>query len=384
MADDNKEVNYLDLSDEELMNMPPPSLEGGEVREEKEEETSEQEVVNETADSENEAEEDKEESGEEDETDEDAQADADEASKPEASEESKSDETKKEEDKEAPEKEVEKIDYEAQYKRLMSPFKANGREITPRSVEDAVALMQMGANYNKKMAALKPNLRLMKMLENNQLLDEEKLSFLIDLDKRKPEAISKLVMDSNLNPIDLDAEKADGYRKTSYAVDEREIELDEVLDSLKESPAYTRTLQIVGSEWDQASKQIVAQQPELLRVLNDHVERGIYDIIAKEVEQERLFGRLTGMSELEAYRQVGDSIQARGGFNHLVRGQGNEGTGQKIVEPKPRKVDEDKLRQKRRAASPTKPSAPKTVDPDFNPLALSDEEFMKTINKQYL
>ena len=73
------------------------------------------------------------------------------------------------------------IDYEVEYKRLLAPFKANGREISVKSVDDAVTLMQMGANYNKKMAALKPSLKLMKLLENNGLLSEEKISYLIEI-----------------------------------------------------------------------------------------------------------------------------------------------------------------------------------------------------------
>ena len=43
---------------------------------------------------------------------------------------------------------------EEQLAKLFAPFKANGRELKIESVEEAVALMQMGANYSKKMAGL--------------------------------------------------------------------------------------------------------------------------------------------------------------------------------------------------------------------------------------
>ena len=87
--------------------------------------------------------------------------------------------------------------------------------------------MQMGANYNKKMAALKPNLKLLKLLENNGLLSEEKLSFLIDLDKKNPDAITKLVKDSGLDPLEMDVSKSD-YKPNTYTVHDREVELDSV------------------------------------------------------------------------------------------------------------------------------------------------------------
>lgn len=281
-----------------------------------------------------------------------------------------------------------KVDFEAEYKRLLAPFKANGRDISVSSVDDAIVLMQMGANYNKKMAALKPNLKLMKMLENNNLLSEEKIGFLIDLGKKDPAAINKLVKDSGIDPMDLDADKASAYKQTTYTVDDREIELDTVLDELQGTPSYNRTLEIVSTKWDGASKQVIAGNPQLLKVINDHVTAGIYDLISKEIENERLFGRLNGLSDIEAYRQVGDKLHASGRFNSLGQGssqnQGQSNAQPVVVQPKPKKEDDDKLKDKKRAASSTKPVAPSTPSKDFNPLALSDEEFTKLVNKQFL
>lgn len=285
---------------------------------------------------------------------------------------------------EAKKDDTQSVDFEAEYKKLLTPFKANGREIQVKNVEDAIALMQMGANYNKKMAALKPNLKLMKLLENNGLLSEEKLSYLIDLEKKNPDAINKLVKDSGIDPMDLNAEKASGYKPGTYTVDDREIELDTVLEEIQDSSAYNQTLEIVSNKWDGASKQVIAKTPQLLKVINDHIESGIYDIISKEVERERTFGRLNGLSDIEAYRQVGDAIQARGGFNHLGRQDNKSPEQPVVVPPKPKKVDDDKLRDKKRAASSTKPAAPNVTAKDFNPLSLSDEEFSKQIQSKFL
>lgn len=294
---------------------------------------------------------------------------------------------KKEVTEPPPKVEAPAIDYEAEYKRLTAPFKANGKEVAVKSAEDAIALMQMGANYNKKMAALKPNLKLLKMLENNGLLSEEKIGFLIDLEKKNPAAINKLVADSKLDPMDLDAKKAGEYKQTTYAVDDREIELDTVLDELQGSDAYTRTLEIVSNKWDGASKQVIAQQPQLLKVINAHVEQGIYDLISTEMERERMLGRLNGLSDLEAYRQVGDAINAKGGFDHLTN---SKSAAEKTVPapaavvapPKP-KVDDSKLNDKRRAASSTKPAAPGPAVAEFNPLNMSDEEFAKVATPKF-
>ena len=275
------------------------------------------------------------------------------------------------------------INYEAAYKKLFAPFKANGKDLQVATVDEAVTLMQMGANYNKKMAALKPNLKLMKLLENNGLLSEEKRSFLIDLEKKNPDAIGKLLKDGGIDPLDLNAENASDYKPHTYNVDDRELELDTILGELQDSPSYNRTLDVVSNKWDGASKQVIAQQPQLLKVINDHISNGVYDLISTEIERERMFGRLNGLSDLEAYRHVGDAIQARGGFDHLAsQGQAKPAV-QPAVKPAP-VVDDQKLKDKKRAASPTKATPATAPAADFNPLALSDDEFTKLVNKRLL
>lgn len=361
-------VSYLDMSDEEFSAIDPSTLGNDptpEVTEDSDQEEVTAPVVPEQQDTA---------------ADEDTEADAEDKEESPAPEVAKDSPVK--EDKPV-EKVEETIDYKAQYEKLFTPFKANGKEIAVTNVEDAISLMQMGANYNKKMAALKPNLKLMKLLENNGLLNEERIGFLIDLEKKNPDAISKLVKDSGLDPMDLDADKASGYKPNTYTVDDKEMELDAVLDELQGTPAYNRTLDIVSTKWDGPSKQVIAGQPQLLKVINSHVQSGIYDTIIKEVDRERMFGRLTGLSDIEAYRQVGDAIQARGGFTSAAQ---TEQTTQKavVVPPKPSKVDEDKLRDKKRAASSTKPAGSTSVAKEYNPLSMSDEEFSKQYNSKFL
>ena len=339
--DETKQPSYLDLPDDELG--APPSVEKPVQKEQKKEETVEEAPV---------------------------------VQEQEKQQEQETLVVEVQEEKKEEVVETSQIDYKAKYEHLTQPFKANGKEIKVNSVEDAVELMQMGANYSKKMAALKPHLKLIKMLDKHGLMDESKLSYLIDLNGKNPEAIAKLVKDSGLDPMEMDENKADGYKPTSYKVDDREIELDNVLESIKDSPTYQRTISVVSNDWDKVSKEVIANTPQILSVLNAHMESGIYDIIQGELENERTFGRLQGLSDIEAYRYVGDRIQANGGFSHLAKGQQNQ-PKQNVVSAKPMQVQDDKLKDKKRAAAPSKPAVTTQVAKDFNPLALSDEEFAK-------
>lgn len=376
-------TDYLAMSDEEILNLAEPVIseekEEPEATSEEKEDKPEESEVNSPVSEEKGEDSDEAEGGT---PTAEVEADAKDEEVVEPKAEKPAEET---ESKDKPETESVK-DYEAEIKRLMAPFKANGREIQVQSVDEAISLMQMGANYNKKMAALKPNLKLMKMLENNGLMDAEKISFLIDLGKKDPAAINKLVKDSGLDPLDLTAEKAEAYKQSSYAVGDQELELDTVLDELKESATYTQTLDLVSNKWDGASKQIVAQHPQLLTVIDGHIASGIYGLISNEVERERTFGRLQGLSDIEAYRQVGDAMNAAGRFNHLAsKPEGKPVPAPVVVAPKAKATVDPKLNEKRRAASsnPT-PSPTAGAKEDFNPLAMSDEEFSKLINQRVL
>lgn len=358
------DTSFLDMSDEDIMSYDPSKLEDKEeVLDEPEEE-----VVSE----EEESEEDVVEDSTEDESDDSKTETVD------------SDTTVDVEDEVTETKEevtdTDTIDYKAEYERLTQSFKANGKEIAVANVDEAISLMQMGANYNKKMAALKPNLKLLKLLENNKLLDEEKLSYLIDLDKKNPEAITKLLKDSGIDPLDVDLEKDSEYKPNTYTVHDKELELDEVLANLQDTPTYGQTLDIVGNKWDGPSKQIVADNPQLLTLINDHVARGIYAVISKEVERERLFGRLNNVTDLEAYKIVGDNLEANGAFDHL-----NPVQKQVVkVAPLTKKAPDPKLVSKKRAASSTQKTAPSKLPDDFNPLGMSDEEFGKLVVPKFL
>lgn len=272
------------------------------------------------------------------------------------------------------------IDYKAEYEKLLKPFKANGKDIKVDSVEEAIQLMQMGANYNKKMGALKPNLKLLKMLENNGLLDESKLNYLIDLDKRNPEAIKHLIKESGIDPLDADFEQQTSYKPKSYTVNDKEVELDSVLEEIQDTPTYSKTIDIVSNKWDSASRKLIVEHPQIIKIINEHMQTGVYAQIESVMEKERMLGRLNGMSDLEAYRVIGDRIFASGGTPQQSTSQ--EPQPVKST-PKPKPAD-PKVVNRKRAAAPTKAAPKSVVKEDFNPLSLSDDEFEKLVSSKFL
>lgn len=265
------------------------------------------------------------------------------------------------------------IDYEAAYKRIMSPFKASKRMMQVDNIDDAIALMQKGADYHNKMKRLSPNLKIVNMLEKEGLLDQSKLNNLIDLSKKDPKAILQLVKDSGIDPLDIDTSEEVNYKPGNYAISDREFQLNQVLDEIKQTPSFDKTIRIVGKEWDTESREVISNNPEIIGVINEHIYNGVFDKVQSVIDTERALGRLN-VSDIEAYRQVADMLAQRG---EIVSPNEEVNTPPPASVPKAKAQDPAVVKQKRKAAAGTRKTAGKTEAVGTNYLGMTDEEFMK-------
>lgn len=276
-------------------------------------------------------------------------------------------------------------DYKALYEKVMAPLKANGKTIDIKTPEELIQLAQMGANYTRKMQAIAPHRKVLLMLENNGLLDEDKLSFLIDIEKKNPEAIKKLIKDAGIDPleIDLDDPQAKPYLEGNHRVTDEEASFRVILDELSSNPEGKATLQAI-TLWDQASKEVLWKQPDVMQLIHQQRENGIYDRITTELERQRALGQIPPtVPFLHAYKAIGDQLAAAGGFDDLVKPapQSKQQQEQKapvattVARPKPAVKNGDKAN----AASPTRTTNANGSKTVVNPLALSDDEFMKQV-----
>lgn len=292
------------------------------------------------------------------------------------------------EDEKGEEVAPEEPDYKAFYKKVMAPFKANGKLITLSSPEEVIRLMQMGANYTKKMQALQPYRKVLMMLEDNDLLDEERLSFLIDIDKKDKEAIKKLLRDAEIDPIDIDITEEPKYEPGKHVVTDQRARIVSAIEDVRALPGGSDTLQTIHSTWDKASKDIMFQNPEVLGMIHKQMQDGAYERIAAAVEKAQTLGEIPAdVPFLAAYKVVGDTMLAQGALRDL----GPEYVPQQAPQTplarapvakrtkKPRKSVSDNQRAK--AAAPPR-NAPKPVKEEINPLALDDDEFLKRFERK--
>lgn len=280
------------------------------------------------------------------------------------------------------------VNHQEFYNTLTKPFKANGREFQITNPNDMVALMQKGLNYSKKMEEMKPNLNLIKTLEQYGLTDESKLSYLIDLHNRKPEAIAKLIKDSEIDLYEFDTEQADGYVPQNKVV--RKTQLEEVISEVVETnPEFNSVLNNIYTDWDNKSKQAVIDNPDILRLISEHQANGIYDKIMNIMEYEKAVGRLQGTPYLQAYSEIeyrllGGSVEGKPSEQPQQQSQQQQAQGFTAPRPNQTNNSSNTSEQKRKVASPsTNTTKPSTEDID--PLKMSDEElvaYMEKLNKQ--
>ena len=269
-------------------------------------------------------------------------------------------------------------DYKAELDKVLAPLKAAKRTISIDDVDKARRLMQMGADYSRKMEAMKPYQRVLKTLTKADLLDEGKLNFLIDLANKKPEAIQKLLKDSEIDPMDLDLEDSGDYQPTDHMIGDAELAIEAVIDDIRDSEAFDQTISVV-SKWDNASKRQLQDNPQALGFLNSHIEAGIYDMIMDRLESDKIFGKHRGLSDLEAYKAVGDAMYEEGAFAqqdsapnpNTPPSTGTTTQGQRQSGSK------ESVKARKRAASPPKggTASPGKKMPNF--LEMSDEEIEK-------
>lgn len=202
---------------------------------------------------------------------------------------------------------------------VMAPFKADGKDFTVRSPEDAIKLMQQGVNYSRRMEELKPMKAMNRMLQDHGLNDPQKMSFLIDLAKGDKVAITKLLKDNNLDPMDLDVSVETGYQAKSYAGDPKDNTFRDALDNAKVTPDGQALLSDIHGSWDDASKAQLRENPSILGNMIELKQSGVYKQVVDELAYQRSMGYLTDAPYLQAFDQVGEAMKNAGVL--IVNGQ---------------------------------------------------------------
>lgn len=271
------------------------------------------------------------------------------------------------------------VNYEDFYKKVMAPFKANGKTISLKNAEEAIQLMQMGANYTRKMQSIAPYRKTLLMLEKANLLDENKLSFLIDVSNGNQEAIKQLLKDKQVDPLEFNTDEQINYQPGSNRVSDAEVNFKSALDDLVSTADGLQTVQEINTNWDQASKYELYKDPQSLRAIHQQRLNGMYNQIAGEVERRKTLGIIPyDMPFIKAYISVGQEMAQQ--RQAQSQSKNREPLAVKVATPKKNVTNEARVKS---VASTTKSTSNKASKQFINPLSMSDEEFMKQFGNKY-
>lgn len=211
------------------------------------------------------------------------------------------------------------------------------------------------------MQELKPKQAILKTLEANGL-DESQLGFAIDLLNKKPEAIAKFIKDNAIDSYEVDTELANDYNpnlqvQMPTAFEDTVSELVETYDGFGEVLNQTMS-------WDNQSKQVLFDEPNLLKVIAEQKQSGVYDEIMAVIEKDQLLGRLN-KPILEAYVEV---------ESRLLQSKPQE--PKKFVDTRPTQNTPNNDKKKQATGIIKTPTA---TTQSFDPLKVSDEELLRLL-----
>ena len=266
-------------------------------------------------------------------------------------------------DKEPTKVDNQEVDYKSIYEQVFKPFKANGKEITPKSVEDIISLMQMGANYTKKMQLMAPMKKVVQSLDNAKI-DEQELNFLIDVSKGDKEAIKQLLIKHKIDPLEIDLDGDNTYSPKNNIASDEDVEFNDTLMDIHDS--LPKIQEILNKTWDDNSKKAILKDPRLMRALHEEVQMGRFDEVQKRLEAEKTFGRYKGVSDVDAYID-------------LVSKMEQERMKTKTQPETPTRTESTKKIPDKSKAAPTKGKTSKSSSSltAKDLLSMSDDEFNK-------
>lgn len=212
--------------------------------------------------------------------------------------------TQESEDEESqPEPEVKKYTY-----------KANGQEFefTEDEIKEQFGkVFGQSMNYTQKMQEIAPWRKTISALKENEVSHED-VNLLIDVLKGNKDAITDVIRKSGIDPMELDInpETPSQYNPNEYGKSEHELAIDDVVSSIEKDQEFSITQHVVDKQWDSASRQVMAQNPQMIQGLHNDIKSGLFDRVSPVAMKLKVLDG-GSKSDLEYYIQAGAQVTAQ-------------------------------------------------------------------------
>lgn len=269
-------------------------------------------------------------------------------------------------------------------------FKANGKEyeITEDEMRQQFPkIFGQAMNYTQKMQSLSPWRKTIDAMEQAKIKHED-VNLLIDVLKGDKAALASVIKKVGVDTLDINLEEGDTYQANEYGRDTKVLDLQDVINSINTDPEYSVTHKIISSEWDDASWNVLSNDPEKVRLLHVDVKNGTYAKLQPIAEKLRVFDGAR-RSDLDYYLQAATEYFTREEQTRFQQQQTELQAREEALKTQSRTVAATQQQNqrnatvqaanKRKAAAPTgrSVSKPSTI----NYLDTSDEAFEEWYKK---
>ena len=192
-------------------------------------------------------------------------------------------------------------------------FKANGQEFSfteKEIMEQFETVFGQAMNYTQKMQKIAPYRKMISDFEEKGL-SQDQLNISIDALKVDKGALAQIVKAHNIEAFDLtDDDAGKDYQPTQHGKDEAALDIKEVSDTIKGDKEYPITVDVIGNQWDNTSRDAFASNPQLILGLHNDVKSGKYDQVAPVAMKMKVLDGNT-KSDIEYYMLAGEQIRTQ-------------------------------------------------------------------------
>lgn len=177
--------------------------------------------------------------------------------------------------------------------------KANGQYFD-LTQEDLVKLAPKGLGYTRKMQQIAPFRRVISAMEENGLTEDD-INQLIEMKKGNKEATANFLQKHQITPFELDvtSEQTSNYKPQKYGTEQSLLK--DAIEEAEQSPKFGVLKKYVQT-FDEDSRKKVIENPNIISLLMQDIENGIFDQILPEANKRHFLEGKAGV--LDYYIQV--------------------------------------------------------------------------------
>lgn len=267
--------------------------------------------------------------------------------------------------------------------------KANGTDYD-LSLDELLQLAPKAFNYTQKMQEIKPYREMISAIKEEGLSKDD-INLAIDILKGDKDAITSIIKKNNIDMLEIDTDADLDFTPKKYGKSEQELAIEEVDSLIKQDPEYKITQHVIGTQWDDASREILRNNPQGISVLHGEIKSGVFDTISASAMKMKALDTGVGKSDIEYYIAAGDKYYAAKDAETALIKEADQARAKReaeakvIADAKAVRDSQAKKRtqaKKRKAATPSKKGVANKPDViDYLDKATTDEDFSKMMDK---